>query len=269
MSNNGLKLSLTYHLVLTIIITILSINTRSNQTRDIQVQIVYKLPSVVKQKEGKNKKGILSTKPKYRKVAHAGIVQKRKGKKIGADKKTKITNSLTGKKEKNKQTLDKTTQERKGGKVVDSFPTKSIIINPLKNLQNVTKKTNIDTSKLKLNPLKIEEDQLIEENLTNKKHHLNSYEISYVKQTISRHWKMLSGQQNYSSVTLLLHLDITGYINKVEVKRSANITSKEYNLMEANAISAIKSIKSLNLPKEKYKAWKYIAVTFNPKELQR
>ena len=261
---NSISLSLILHFFL---FASIAFNTNFNlkKTKAIEIQISHENIKIEKSKKGKHKKGIISKKPKYRKVSHPSKVYKKKGKDIGGSKQT--INYLTGNKTSINKKPNKITQNIKGGKVVDSFPTKTPIINPLKNLQNVDLKKDIDTSKIKPNPIK--NKKIIEDQIVNKSQRLSSFEISYIKKTISSNWHMLVGLQKYSSVTLILSLDITGFINKVEVVRNSNITKKEYNMMEANAIRAIKTIKYLHLPKEKHDSWKHIKVTFNPKDLTR
>ena len=241
---------------------------------------------------------IASKKPKFRRVAHATSTAAQKGSIIGQGK---ITQSLSKSNIKNldnpKQKLriandpkkSDQTKIAKGQNIVDKTKITSFLSSRLKNLQNVARRPRVAKTKqktplpkIKINPRKVTKrskitknksssnDELQEHDLIQPIKMLSPQEMLYIKNQFSKHWTFLSGQipSTYKTVTLMLWMDIDGKINKAEVKKDKSINQQQYDLMVASALNAIKKISVLKLPKDKFKIWKKIQVTFIPDNMK-
>ena len=214
--------------------------------------------SNVKQQK-KQKRKIVKKAVKHRKIVKKKIVKKnisRKPKiKLNAQKKIK---SSTIKQNKNKTISKKVLKDLK--------PKKTIVSD-----SNVKKNTFINKKEIKIiNQVKHSPNK--SKNTQNLSQKITKDDLLALRNQIKQCWKVPAGISNASNLVTKVKVELipTGKVINAEIYQTSVSLSNHF--MQAMSESALRAILSdscnpLKLPKNKYKQWKNIIITFDPKQM--
>jgi len=197
-------------------------------------------------------------------IKHKKIVKKKTVKKK-IIKKTKL--KLNAQKKIKSKTIKQTKNKTISKKVLKDLKPKKTVVSDSNTKKNTftKKKESKIINKVKYSPNKSKITQDLNQKITKD-------DLLILRNQIKQCWKVPAGITNASNLITKVKVELipTGKVINAEIYQTSVSLSNHF--MKAMSESALRAILSdlcnpLKLPKEKYKQWKNIIITFDPKQM--
>ncbi|MGB1360575.1 MAG: hypothetical protein ACPG8V_00500 [Alphaproteobacteria bacterium] len=266
----SLLISLSAHLLL--MLMFVGINFIFPKTVEVPPRVVMDVALAVdkgakakKTKVKKQKKKPAQKKKKEPKKVKKKVVKKKPKPQKKKQVKKKIKKPVLKAKQKSKT---KAKKEIKSKKVLKDLKPKKKVIS-----ENDTKKTTVkkkDKSKKVINDVK--KSPNVSKTNSNLDGKLTKDDLIELRNQIKQCWKVPAGIQNAENLVTKVKVALkpNGKIINAEIYSTSISTSNQFmRVMSESALRAILSdgCNPLKLPKSKYKQWKNIIITFDPKQM--